>query len=212
MVLFGLKTWRRTSTTDEDERSGNIPGRVQLCHMPVPEKLNQLIQTAEPAELGPGPRAGVQSESELNRALDKALQASALSTNNKQLIRALLLLWHDHLDPAHVIAQSIENADGAFVHGIMHRREPDFSNAAYWFRRVERHPAFEPLAERVLGMIAGKKESPLQHLVAKRIWDPFAFIKDCEYAKRHALPDGHLRDVQRIESEVLLDWLCADEH
>jgi hypothetical protein len=174
--------------------------------MPVPEALAQLFRTPEPPELGPGPRADVQPETKLLQSLDKALDGSALPTDNKQLIRALVLLWHDHLEPAHVIAQSIENADGAFVHGIMHRREPDFSNAGYWFRRVGTHPAFKLLAERVAAMTKGKKEDPFRNLIARRTWDPFAFIDACRIAQRDALP--HLRAVQQVEFEVLLNWLC----
>ena len=153
----------------------------------------------------------MQSEPELNQALGKALGGSTLPAENQDLIRALVLLWHDHLEPAHVIAQSVENADGAFVHGIMHRREPDFSNAAYWFRRVGEHPAFEPLAERVAGMIESGKERSLQNLISKGTWDPFAFIRACEQAKRSAISDRELREVQRNEFEVLLNWLCRAE-
>lgn len=199
--------------------------------MPVPEALSQLFRTAEPPELGPGPRIGVQTEGKLNQALDKALHGSALPSNNQQLIRALALLWHDHLEPAHVIAQGIENADGAYVHGIMHRREPDFSNAAYWFRRVGEHPSFGRLAQRVwaagnAGKDAGaprfstlvdagaprvaRNERALESFSAGNSWDPFAFIKQCENAKRNGLPDGHLREIQRSEFEVLLEWLCGE--
>jgi hypothetical protein len=177
--------------------------------MAVPDALTQLLQTPEPPELGPGPRSDLQPQGKLDQALDKALRGSILSAGNQQLIRALVLLWHDHLEAAHVIAQSIENADGAYVHGIMHRREPDFSNAAYWFRRVGAHPAFEPLKEKVRALVREKNASPLQKLLSGRTWDPFAFIKECELAKRNGLPDAHLREVQRIEFEELLNWLCA---
>lgn len=181
-----------------------------LASMPVPESLTPLLRTTEPPELGPGPRPGVRPETEVNRALDELLGRSALPRDNQELIRALVLLWHDHLDAAHVIAQSIENATGAFVHGIIHRREPDLSNAAYWFRRVGAHPAFEPLAEKVGAMIQGQNESPLQKLIAKKKWDPFAFITACEHTTSDGLHDGPLRQVQRIESEELLNWLWRD--
>jgi hypothetical protein len=181
-----------------------------MCHlanMPLPEPLAQLFHTREPPELGPGPRPGVQPEEKVNRALEEILSGTALPRESQALTRALALLWHDHLEAAHVIAQSIENASGAFVHGIMHRREPDSSNAAYWFRRVGGHPAFEPLVETVRAMIEDEKDSLLRNLIVKEKWDPFAFISACEHARGDRLRDGPLRQVQRIESEELLNWL-----
>lgn len=65
-------------------------------------------------------------------------------------IRAGLLLIHDFLEPSHQVSQSIEgegrDANGDYWHAIMHRREPDFGNSKYWFRRVGKHPCFEKLA------------------------------------------------------------------
>jgi hypothetical protein len=183
---------------------------VPMCNfanMPLAESLAQLLRTTDPPELGPGPRPGVRPETDLNQTLDGALNRTDLSRDNRELTRALVLLWHDHLETAHVIAQSIENATGAFVHGIVHRREPDFSNAAYWFRRVGAHPTFGPLAEKVAAMIQGQEESPLRKLIPKERWDPFAFISACEHAGRDRLQDRQLREVQRIESEELLNWL-----
>ena len=46
-------------------------------------------------------------------------------------------LYADDLDRAHTAVADIENDhEAAYWHGIMHRREGDFSNANYWFRRT----------------------------------------------------------------------------
>ena len=165
-------------------------------------ELEKLLATAEPPELGSVARAGVQTEAALQRTLNDVLPTSKIPEERQQLIRALLLLWHDHLEPAHVIAQSIDNADGAFVHGIMHRREPDYGNAKYWFRRVGNHPAFADIAKRATVLLDAKDQSALLgRLTPNGEWDSFAFIDLCEEAAKKKTGDttaGLLREIQRI--------------
>ncbi|HWX23321.1 MAG TPA: hypothetical protein VN578_25745 [Candidatus Binatia bacterium] len=181
--------------------------------MPGYPEFAKCLSTPEPPELGPGPRAGVRSEADLNRELDRLLARAEVGTERAQLIRALVLLWHDHLDAGHTLAQSVDGANGAFVHGIMHRREPDFGNATYWFRRVGRHGAFAALARRVGTLLDPASESELQRrLIRSGAWDPFAFIEECEHVATDAGSTRRkelLRQVQRSESEVLLEWLCG---
>src|SRR5262245_3566808 len=92
-------------------------------------KVKALLASPELPGLGPGPRQGIRSRAELESALTNIFAGSTVSSERQELVRALVLLWHDHLDAAHTIAQDIENRDGSFVHGIMHRREPDYGNA-----------------------------------------------------------------------------------
>ncbi|MBI3118624.1 MAG: hypothetical protein HYZ00_08055 [Candidatus Hydrogenedentes bacterium] len=58
-----------------------------------------------------------------------------------------LWLYVDDLDRSHAISQGIETPTGWFWHAIMHRREGDFSNSHYWYRRVGWHPAMDALPE-----------------------------------------------------------------
>src|SRR5215510_5913011 len=139
----------------------------------ISAQMVKLLATPELAGLGPGPRLGVQSEDALSEVLDQILKTAKLSLERQDLVRALILLWHDHLDSSHSIAQAIENSDGAFVHGIMHRREPDYGNAAYWFRRVGKHPAFAEIASRASEVLEEKGDDDLaRKLVPKGEWDP----------------------------------------
>jgi hypothetical protein len=98
-------------------------------------------------------------------------------------------LLHDYLDESHRISQNIETNSGSFWHAIMHRREGDFGNAKYWFRRVGQHPA--------LGALPGQDDGA---------WDPFAFVDQCEsaLADREDLRDSCM-DVQQAEWEALFD-------
>ena len=183
--------------------------RYGLCHlnaMSQQRDFAQFLATAEPAHLGPMGRSGTQPQDVLEEQLASLLQRSKLPEQNQQLIQALVLLWHDHLDTAHRIAQDVDNSDGAFVHGIMHRREPDFGNAAYWFRRVGRHPAFPELASRVAASFPSAPA--ITSLVRNGAWDPFGFITACEEASTKPHSDQRpLRTVQQLEFEVLLAYL-----
>lgn len=115
-----------------------------------------------------------------------------------------LWLYFSCLEESHSISQEIHTTDGSFWHGIMHRQEPDADNAAYWFRRVKRHPVFDPLRERV---------AELSSHAAFRIgenWDPFAFIDFCDTAReKPGSPEERLAlEIQRVEWQLLFDH-CA---
>jgi hypothetical protein len=61
---------------------------------------------------------------------------------------ALVALWHDakgNWEAAHNTAQAIEDANGAWVHAYLHRKEGDESNAGYWYRRAGKPMARDPL-------------------------------------------------------------------
>lgn len=105
-----------------------------------------------------------------------------------------LWLWHDCLDESHSLSQDLATAEGSWWHGIMHRREPDYGNSKYWFRRVGQHPAFATLSQK-LGVA---------------IWDPFAFVDRCERAARNGgAEEQTCREIQREEWRVLFDY-CAE--
>lgn len=58
---------------------------------------------------------------------------------------ALQALWWDAKGDwhrAHACAQQQDDADGAWVHAYLHRKEGDMSNASYWYRRA-RKPVFQ---------------------------------------------------------------------
>src|SRR5437899_7578879 len=125
--------------------------------MPNQSDPARLLATSDPPDLGPNRRSSAWSESAIASELVAVFKSAALSKGQQELIRALTLLWHDHLETAHEIAQGIENSDGAFVHGMMHRREPDYGNAAYWFRRVGKHSAFPAIARGVSELAKGQE-------------------------------------------------------
>src|SRR5262249_54897157 len=126
------------------KRIGNRARSLQFEAMSpqILEGIKSLLATPEPPELGPGPRDVAQSVPQLNAALEGLFVHATLSQRSRELVRAAVLLWHDHLDAAHLIAQAIDDRDGSFVHAIMHRREPDYSNAKYWLRHTGAHPCF----------------------------------------------------------------------
>ena len=176
--------------------------------MKSPTPAGSLLDTPETPELGPGPRAGVRTIADVESIVASAMGDRA----NGQLLRGLVLLWHDHLDASHEIAQEIESADGSYLHAIMHRREPDYSNAKYWFRRVGKHACYPRLAREAADVLESKGASDLfKKLVPNGEWDAFAFVDACESVakKRAAETDALLREIQAREFKILFEHLSG---
>ena len=66
--------------------------------------------------------------------LDASLTQPVPPEGLSSLLRALWYERRGDWDQAHKIAQEIHDADGAWIHAYLHRREGDLANAAYWYR------------------------------------------------------------------------------
>jgi len=150
----------------------------------------------------PMPLAGGRCSSEAARCRIQAAGAEGLFPQARapQAALAGLYLYFTCMDEAHTVAQDVESAEGSFWHGIVHRREPDAGNAAYWFGRVGAHPIFPGLREAAAthGMNLGAR------------WDPFAFIDRCERARKNpgSAEEQSAMAVQLAEWQLLFDY-CA---
>ncbi|HEX3871080.1 MAG TPA: hypothetical protein VHV77_11620 [Pirellulales bacterium] len=166
----------------------------------TPERLN---------DLGPG-KSNASARAQLE-ALDEGRMFPSRQVTDHGMAdccRSGLWLLHDFLDESHQISQSIETTTGSFWHGIMHRREGDFSNAKYWFRRVGRHPVYDRLAEAVKGLSALDADGAApRRLFDQATWDPMMFVDLCSEALSGRSDMVDLcRRVQQCEWRLLFDY------
>ena len=159
--------------------------------------LGRLLTRMEPGLLVPkGPWSP-----ELQREI---VQLDPGKDNASLSVKAGLLLWNDDLDGCHKIAQDLSDEFGAYLHGVMHRREPDYGNSKYWFRRVGDHPLFPQIhaaAVELLGDTAGL-DSYRKALASGKKWDPYRMIDWCESAGEER-DVSFLRALQAIEIQGL---------
>jgi Fe-S-cluster formation regulator IscX/YfhJ len=121
-------------------------------------------------------------------------------------LRAGLFLLNDLFDESHACSQSIEGEGqyhtGDYWHAILHRREPDYGNSKYWFRRVGKHPIFADLAR---GVEHRLRRSAIPHPLADGNWDPFAFVDLCAGAESNPVLEEWCEQVQYLEMLLLLE-------
>ena len=141
------------------------------------------------------------------------------STVDAQAFRAGILQLWDELVLSHEQSQAIEgegrHVAGDYWHGIMHRREPDYGNSKYWFRRVGRHPVFQelaPLAAEVLSESEAGEASSWNQRLTGHAWDPMVFVELCQQVARdQQSPLGvAARQIQFIEMLLLLNSTWHD--
>lgn len=125
-------------------------------------------------------------------------------------LRAGLWLYVDDLDASHAISQGITTPTGSFWHAVMHRREGDFSNSQYWYRKAGNHPAMRRID--LTGGGAGSG-TDVAH------YDPYAFVDRVEHAMSSTAPGlnagldqehPELVSLQRKEWRALFEF-CAEQ-
>jgi hypothetical protein len=175
---------------------------------PLHHQLLALLKTDAPAHLGSGARGGTLAINAIDAHLNLAFKETRINSATQDLLRGGLYLWHDHLAEAHAIAQEIETADGSLLHAIMHRREPDYPNAKYWFRRAGSHPSFLALAAQAAEVLNRVPETDLQsRLLPNKTWDPFAFVDEVEDVQRGEFRSRVplLEEIQKLEMQCFLE-------
>ncbi len=163
----------------------------------VKKCVSKLLARQEPGLLTPKEVWSPELQKEILR-LDPGKDETALA------VKSGLLLWNDDLDGSHTIAQDLDDSHGAYLHGVMHRREPDYGNSKYWFRRVGAHPLFPQLRTAALELLA---EAPSNDRFRKALesqpeWDAFRMVDWCESAKDER-DVALLRTLQAIEIQGL---------
>lgn len=159
--------------------------------------------------LGPG-RRNVSVHDQLQSATVETLFAHAALQDRTMGQACLAGLWlhHDYLDVSHEISRNISTSTGSYWHGLMHRREPDFANTKYWFRRVGSHPIFPDLAE-AASQTARDSDGLVRAdwLASIHSWEAFEFIDLCEECLHIEGPDHTLcQQVSLIEWQILFDY------
>ena len=123
-----------------------------------------------------------------------------------------LWLWHDALDECHRIVQDIASPTGSFWHAIMHRREGDFSNSKYWYRRCPNHHVMKLMGSVAASGAGQHARDPAVTRALSGGWDPAGFVDLVEAV--HADPADQRHEVavrlQRIEWQGLFEY-CLHE-
>ena len=117
-------------------------------------------------------------------------------------VKAALWLYIDDLDRSHAISQHLHTPTGSFWHAVMHRREGDFPNAKYWYRKAGAHPAMKRIDLAGGGSASGS---------AMAGYDPIAFVDRVARANARCEKDSpDLVALQRHEWRALFEF-CAEK-
>ena len=100
------------------------------------------------------------------------------------LMRGGLLYAADLLDEAHAVFQEANSREGAYWHGMMHRREGDFANARYWVLRA----------------------GPVEGVARLPDFSPAGFVSECEKSVGRGECPSHLLEIQRVEGQSMMLW------
>ncbi len=121
-------------------------------------------------------------------------------------VRGAAFLYFSALDDSHRVSQQIGSATGSLLHGVMHRQEPDYSNAKYWFRRTGKHELYPTLRAEALRLPL--EDDRLRKAIASQPdWDALWFVDVCERAVGgDSALESDAVEIQRLEWRLIFDY------
>ena len=171
--------------------------------------LTKCFDRDNPPRLDRSKRAGTLSLKEIRGLIDG--NPHDFEGTRGEAARGLLLLWHDHWEDAHAIAQSDEGEPHHdLMHAIAHRREEDFANAGYWFREAGEHEAFKTLAGRARGLLESPDDKFVSSLRARVLpagaWSAKGFLEAVKAAKTTKSParDAEEKVLRALQAEEII--------
>ncbi len=177
--------------------------------------LPELVPTADAADSAwLAAQLEVLDENRLGRDVRSREDIIALSAGVWQM--------NGFLDRSHALAQSVEGRGkhraGDYWHASMHRSEPDYSNAKYWFRRVGVqgiHRFLASDADQILSICGSPEASGWRTAIVGQgppKWNALSFVDLCEHLANHRNPELLLaaRKIQLIEMALLLSSTYHD--
>ena len=133
------------------------------------------------------------------------LQGSVVDQTMASVLQGGMLLIAGDWDQAHRIVQDFDTPEARYWHGILHRQEPDKSNAHYWFRRVPAHPVYESLSS-LSTEDQLTNNSVYVEIVKGGHWDPGRFVDKCVNSQtdQSVKQQRELEIIQQYELKLLL--------
>ena len=166
-----------------------------------------VLDPTRPVAIDAGNSDSQQRQALLELTMEKAFAGQDLrDASSAACCISAVWLWHDFLDQSHEISQQIHSSSGSFWHAIMHRRECDFSNSKYWFRKVADHPVYEAMTTAAENLLAQQTQVSDVQLISDGSWDPYLFVDLCQQA---GAGDSTLlslcQELTRTEWQLLFD-------
>ena len=185
---------------------------LKMESAPTMTALWESIRTTEPPDLCQRGRPGTLSAGEVEARVRRACPWMWDEPGGEDRLVAACLLYHDHHNEAHDKVQDMTDPDGSLVHAWVHRREPDYWNANYWYRQAGEHPVYRQLAARLESLPKdGAAVGVAERLAMSGTVDTMELVAACESVSRRAADDPvavFLRRLQDVEFELLAGHLA----
>jgi hypothetical protein len=196
-----------------------------MTNQDLVNRLSELVDkmTAKTLALSPKQIVDEQLEQELTRLTEmvqQQIEKGLISQERSQAALALIsgiYLWNGNMDSSHTISQDLENRTGSYLHGILHRMEPDFPNAKYWFRMAGGHTNGDLLQQKTLELLRESttgNETLYWRFMQKTAWNP-ELLTDIVAAAALQTPGTEdevplLEQIQAMELRLLLEVVIRE--